>query len=191
MISRDFIYSLLKTALERIQNKNWQQQVVEAWFLACTRGKWQSSDQLLKVPSSLLTDTCGIGLVAHTLAVTLGAAALAEQQAACFHKMPYVIDFDVLYAGGLLHDVGKLLEIESDGRNGYRKSKNGKYLRHPVSGAILAAEVGLPESVQHVIACHARECEDQPRRIETLLLHQADYAAFTPLVMKEKGMLIE
>ena len=25
--------------------------------------------------------------------------------------MPYIIDYDILIAGGLLHDVGKLLEI--------------------------------------------------------------------------------
>jgi HD superfamily phosphodiesterase len=105
--------------------------------------------------------------------------------------MPYKINFDYLYAGGLLHDVGKLMEIEPDGIGGYQKSLAGKYARHPISGAILAAQMGIPEPVLNIIICHAKEGDGRPQVIEAVLVHQADFATFNPLVMKQKGLLIE
>ncbi|MGM0628613.1 MAG: HD domain-containing protein, partial [Candidatus Fermentibacterota bacterium] len=102
---------------------------------------------------------------------------------------PYDIDMDLLVAGGLLHDVGKLLEIERvDGE--YRKSHWGRCARHPISGAILASELGLPLEIVNMIACHSREGDGRPQRVETVLVHQADFATFNPMVMLSKGLLI-
>jgi predicted hydrolase (HD superfamily) len=63
-------------------------------------------------------------------------------------------------------------------------------MRHPISGAILAAEVDLPEEIVNVIACHAKEGEGRPQMVETIFVHQADFATFNPLVMMTKGTLI-
>jgi len=90
-----------------------------------------------------------------------------------------------------LHDVGKLVETEKDGKGGYRKSRAGKCLRHPISGTALAHEAGIrDEAVLNTIACHAKEGEGAPKCLETILIHQADFATFDPLVMMEKGNLI-
>ena len=99
-------------------------------------------------------------------------------------------NMDYLVAGGLLHDVGKLLEIER-GEGGHHMSHMGLCARHPVSGAILAAEAKLPAEVINIIACHAREGEGRPQVVETILIHQADFATFNPLVMLAKGTLIQ
>jgi hypothetical protein len=64
-------------------------------------------------------------------------------------------------------------------------------MRHPISGAVLGALAGLPDEVLNVIACHAKEGEGRPQVIETVLVHLADFATFDPLVMKNKGSLIE
>jgi len=104
--------------------------------------------------------------------------------------MPFEINFDWLIAGGLLHDVGKLLEIEQAENGTYQKSSHGKHTRHPVSGAILVAQAGLPDEIINIVACHAKEGEGRPQRIETVLIHQADFATFNPMVMLEKGLLI-
>jgi hypothetical protein len=48
----------------------------------------------------------------------------------------------------------------------------------------------LPPSVVNVIACHAKEGEGRPQRIETILVHQADFATFDPLVALQKKTLI-
>jgi putative nucleotidyltransferase with HDIG domain len=106
-----------------------------------------------------------------------------------FKHLPYKINFDWLVAGGLLHDVGKLVEIEKSAE-GYRKSYSGECMRHPISGAIAVAKAGLPEEIVNIVACHAKEGEGRPQRIETILIHQIDFATFSPLVMSEKGVLI-
>jgi guanylate kinase len=56
------------------------------------------------------------------------------------------VNYDRLLAGGLLHDVGKLLETEKDGQGGYRKSRGGQCLRHPISGTALAVEAGIRDA---------------------------------------------
>jgi putative nucleotidyltransferase with HDIG domain len=191
MITEREIESLFAKQLDQITNEEIRAGVVRTYVLACERGNWKSVDDLKRIPFTLLTDTLGVSFLEHTIAVTEGAAALGRAQADAYARLPYVIDFDRLYAGGLLHDVGKLLEIEPDDLGGFRKSLAGKYARHPVSGAILAAECGLPGDIINIIVCHAKEGEGRPQVVEAVLIHQADFAAFDPLVMKQKGTLIE
>lgn len=191
MINGKDIESLFGKQLGRIKSPELRAKVVKVFVLACERGGWPSVEELKQVPFTLLADSLGISFVEHTVAVTEGAAALGRAQAEAYARLPYAIDFDRLYAGGLLHDVGKLLEIEPDGKGGFRKSLSGKYARHPVSGAILAAECGLPGDILNIIVCHAKEGEGRPQVVEAVLIHQADFATFDPLVMKQKGMLIE
>ena len=64
------------------------------------------------------------------------------------------------------------------------------YARHPISGAIIAARCGMSDDIVNTIACHAKEGEGAPKVLETVLIHQADFATFDPLVMMEKGQLI-
>jgi putative nucleotidyltransferase with HDIG domain len=191
MIGENDIETLFARQLNRIGDEKLRAKVVRTFVLACERGQWGSVEDLKKMPFTLLTETHGVGFVEHTIAVTEGAAGLGRAQAEAYAEAPYRIDFDRLYAGGLLHDVGKLLEIEPDGRGGFRKSLAGKYARHPVSGAILATECGLPGDVINIIVCHAKEGEGRPQVVEAVLIHQADFGTFDPLVMKQKGLLIE
>jgi putative nucleotidyltransferase with HDIG domain len=191
MIKEEDISKLLGRQLARIRDAGLRDKVVKTFVLACQRGGWTAVADLERMPFTLLTDPHGVNFIEHTIAVTEGAASLGRAQAETYAKMPYAIDFDRLYAGGLLHDVGKLLEIEPDGKGGFRKSLAGQYARHPVSGAILAAECGLPGDVINIVVCHAKEGEGRPQVVEAVLIHQADFATFEPLVMKQKGMLIE
>jgi putative nucleotidyltransferase with HDIG domain len=165
-------------------------QTVATWVEAAKLGGWESVEDLKALPFTLLTKTHGISLVEHTIAVTEGALGLADAQESAYSHMPYKVNMDRLIAGGLLHDVGKLLETEKDEKGGFRKSLKGMYARHPISGAILAAKCGLPDDIVNTVACHAKEGEGAPKVIETVLIHQADFATFDPLVMLEKGQLI-
>ena len=191
MITEEEIKNLFGAQLASIKDEQMREKVVKAWHIGCQRGGWETIDDLMKVPFTLLTNTHGVSFIEHTIAVTEGALGLALAQIENYSDLPIIIDIDRLIAGGLLHDVGKLLEIEPDGQGGYRKSRNGMCTRHPISGTILAAEVGLDEDVQNTIACHAKEGEGRPKVIETILIHQADFATFDPLVYKNKGNLIE
>lgn len=191
MIDHKDIETVFKKLLNQISNKALRQQVIETWVQGCHQGGWKTLSQLEKMPFTLATDPQGITFLEHTKAVTEGALGLAQAQENNYNKMPYMINRDRLIAGGLLHDIGKLMEIESDGRGGWRMSQNGRCMRHPISGVILAAEAGLPPDVLNVIACHAKEGEGANQVVETLLVHQADFATFTPLVMRTTQKLIE
>ncbi len=191
MITKSDIETLFKDMLELIGDGELRGKVVETWVLACERGGWRSVDDLRSMPFTLLTNVRGVNFIEHTLAVTKGAYELAKAQESVYREMPYRIDYDRLLAGGLLHDVGKLLEFERDEKGSFRKSRSGKCARHPISGTAVAYEVGLADEVLNTIACHAKEGDGRPQVLETVLIHQADFATFNPLVMKENGTLIE
>jgi putative nucleotidyltransferase with HDIG domain len=191
MITEEDIKEMFGAQLASIKDENIQNKVVKTWFLGCQRGGWKKIEDLYDMPFTLLTETHGVSFVEHTIAVTDGAMGLALSQIENYREMPYEIDMDRLIAGGLLHDVGKLLEIEPDGGGGYKKSRNGMCTRHPISGTVLAAEAGFDEAYLNTIACHAKEGDGRPQVIETILIHQADFATFNPLVYKNKGNLIE
>jgi hypothetical protein len=191
MIAESDIQKLFASVLDRIENADLRGKVVKTWLLACQRGGWNSVDEILKMPFTLLTNCHGINFIHHTIAVTEGAYGLAKAQEKTYAKLPYKIDYDRLLAGGILHDVGKLVEIEKDGKGGFKKSRSGALLRHPISGTALAHEAGIhDEAILNTIACHAKEGEGAPKCLETIFIHQADFATFDPLVMMDKGTLI-
>jgi putative nucleotidyltransferase with HDIG domain len=191
MISSDEIAGLFKVQLDRIGDPELRELTVAIFTKGCERGGWEKMQDLLEIPFTLLTDCMGVTFIEHVLAVTEGAYALAEAQLENYATLPYPIDLDRVLAGGILHDVGKLMEIERDGEGGYRKSRAGHCARHPISGAILAAECGANDELVNTIACHAKEGDGRPQVVETVFIHQADFATFNPLVMKAGGKLIE
>jgi putative nucleotidyltransferase with HDIG domain len=190
MITKSDIERLFARQLEKIGDPALRARVVDIWVEGCRQGGTESLDDLRKIPFTLLTDACGVSLVEHTIAVAEGALGLARAQLDAYRAVPYRIDLDRVVAGGLLHDVGKLLEIEPDGQGGWRRSHAGLCARHPISGAILAARLGADDELVNCIACHAAEGNGRPQVVETVLVHQADFATFDPLVMRQKGHLI-
>jgi putative nucleotidyltransferase with HDIG domain len=149
----------------------------QVWLLGMDRGGW-TFDDLLKIPFTLLIPNTPVNLVEHTRAVTNCAMMIGESLRASYPAL--TINGDFLVVGGLLHDVGKLLEYERSG-SGCRKSRNGAMLRHPVSGAILAGECGLPTEVVHIIYTHSKEGDRYERSIESIIIHHSDFVNFEPL----------
>jgi len=89
------------------------------------------------------------------------------------------VNMDILIAGAILADVGKLLEYELDGKKPVQ-GKYGKYLRHPFSGVSLAEQAGVPPEVCHIIAAHADEGNLIKRSTEAYIVHHADFMTFLP-----------
>ena len=86
-------------------------------------------------------------------------------------------DRDVGIAGALLPDVGKFMEFVP--RNGgVDYAENAKLMRHPLSGAIVAARAGLPDSIVHIIAVHSFEGKDSHETRESAIVKMADDTAF-------------
>ncbi|MFH1469448.1 MAG: HD domain-containing protein [Pseudomonadota bacterium] len=190
MITTHDIEVLFGDLLDVMDDPTLRRQVVQAWVAGCAAGGWESLEALRAMPFTLLTDCHGVSFVEHTRAVTAGALALGRAQLENYARMPYALNLDYLVAGGLLHDVGKLMEIGPNGQGGYKKTHAGRCARHPISGAILAAQHGVPQEVLNIVICHAKEGDGRPQRLEAILVHQADFATFDPLVMMKKGDLI-
>jgi putative nucleotidyltransferase with HDIG domain len=90
------------------------------------------------------------------------------------------VNMNVLIAGAILADVGKLLEYELDNEGKAIQGKYGKYLRHPFSGVSLAEECGVPAEVCHIIATHAHEGDLVKRSTEAWIVHHTDFMTFEP-----------
>jgi putative nucleotidyltransferase with HDIG domain len=166
-------FNLIKDEL--LRNK-----AIAVWIEAIERGGWRIDD-LRRIPFTLLIPDCAVNIIDHTRSVTLTAIE-AARVITNFNGGRYEIDFDMLVCGGLLHDVGKILEYENHSGS-IQRSPTGKLLRHPFSGAGLAMKHGLPDKVVHIIAVHAREGDGGYRCPEAVIVHHADFMNFEPLKM--------
>ena len=153
--------------------------VERCWEEAVRRGGWKWED-LEVIPFTLQMPIQGISLATHTRCVTDCALSIWENLKRYYQdRIP--INEDILVAGALLHDVGKCLEFCRDGNENYLVSPQGHFLRHPISGAALAAEMKLPQEVQHIIALHSWEGERAQRSPAAWIVHFADFANFETL----------
>jgi len=152
--------------LEEIADEGLREQVVTAYARAMERSGWESLDG---IPFSLLIPDLDTNFIEHTRSVTRMAIAVADARGD--------LDRDLVAAGALCHDIGKLLEYErKDGR--VVTSRFGRMVRHPVSGAGLAMELGLPDAVVHIIAVHSKEGEGMVRLPEAVVIHHCDFIDF-------------
>jgi putative nucleotidyltransferase with HDIG domain len=168
--------------LTQFYDADLQERVISTWVDACDLGNLQP-DELGEMPFSLLIAECPVSFLQHTRGVTAVAMALAEALRQAYPEHPRMhADHDVLLAGALLHDVGKVLEIgRAETGGGWIKTMSGKMLRHPISGANLAYARGLPDTVLHCIACHSKEGDGYRKTVEAIVINHADFANFEPL----------
>ncbi len=159
-----------------------RERTLRTWETALEEGGW-TPEALTRLPFTLLIDPCPASFITHVRAVTL----TALRSATVFEELygeALPIHRDHLLAGGLLHDIGKLLEYEPGDDGGTIQSPGGKLLRHPFTGMELAARHGLPVEVQHLIATHAGEGDKAQRTTEATILNHADFMNFHSLLRK-------
>ena len=159
----------------RFRDQSLRDKCLACWEEALERGGW-SADDLDHIPFTLLIPDCPVSFLTHVRAVTQTALAAAEVLSG-FYSGHYDLNREEILAGGLLHDIGKLLEYSREGG----VSETGRLLRHPFTGAGLAMKHGLPDSVVHIIASHAGEGDGRYRSPEAVIIHHADFMNFEPL----------
>ncbi|MBW3629631.1 MAG: HD domain-containing protein [Gemmatimonadetes bacterium] len=121
------------------------------------------------------------GLLEHTVSV----ATVCARLAAHYQEQGVKVDRDLLLAGALLHDIGKLRELKGFPGAGY--TDEGQLLGHVVIGIQMVGREGERVSslraerlllLQHLIASHQGKPEWEspkaPQILEGLLLHYAD-----------------
>ena len=164
--------------IEWISDEDLREKVVATWIDGLQRGGWLPED-LNRMPFTLAKKVSA-SFAQHVRSVTRICASVAETFEAVYGGVDLSLDRDVLLAGALLHDVGKLVEMEeSDGVFG--KTHSGKLVRHPFSGVALADAHGLPAEVQHIIGTHSKEGDPYKRTAEAIVLHFADFMNFDPI----------
>ncbi|HEX2204547.1 MAG TPA: HD domain-containing protein [Longimicrobium sp.] len=121
------------------------------------------------------------GLMEHSLSV----AKAADRLCAHYQAQGAPLDRDVLVAGALLHDIGKVRELSARRTFGY--TDEGHLLGHIVIGIQLVAREaeGIPAlsapkllHLQHLVASHQGRHEwaspKVPQTLEAVILHYAD-----------------
>src|SRR6202795_4441054 len=122
--------------IQWIEDKNLRSQVTQTWVKALERSPLQPHD-LKRIPFTLLVPDCPITFMEHKRCVVHIARQSAEAMQQ-FMGRALPIDKDVVIAGAILADVGKLLEYElgPDGKS--RQRERGEALRPPFTGVALA-----------------------------------------------------
>ena len=165
--------------LEWINDLDLREKTAKTWELALERSVL-TSDDLNRIPFTLL---CGPNLKVTFMDHKRSVVHIARDAANKINDMYHgelTANMDVVIAGAILADVGKLLEYELDENGKAVQGTYGKYLRHPFSGVSLAEECGVPAEVCHIIAAHAGEGNMIKRTTEAYIVHHADFMTFLP-----------
>jgi putative nucleotidyltransferase with HDIG domain len=175
---RDKIRKLLPE-IEWIRDGELRDKVLASYEDALATGGWTPEDMEL-MPFTLLIPDCPASYLTHVRGVTRMAYRAMEEFNSLYAGPDgrFKMDGDLLVAGALLHDVGKLVEYERapDGRT--VKSQMGRDLRHPFSGTVIALRNGCGTAIGHIIANHAHEGDGALRSPEGVLVNKADFMNF-------------
>jgi 3'-5' exoribonuclease len=125
------------------------------------------------------------GFLEHVLSVTRNALFLADKYLADYPEMYPPLSRDLVVAGAILHDIGKLRELET-GPAGAAYTPEGELVGHILLGRDMVRETAAqhklsPETLlrlEHIIVSHQRLPEwgspKPPMTPEALLVHFAD-----------------
>lgn len=160
-----------------IESAELRESVARTWERALAQSPLTAAD-LETIPFTLLVPDCPATFMEHKRCVVHIARRSAEAMRE-FLGRSLPIDLDVVIAGAILADVGKLLEYElEDGKA--VQSRRGELLRHPFTGVALAMASGVPDAVCHIIAAHAAEGDLVKRSTEAIIVHHADFMSYLP-----------
>ena len=163
--------------IDWIQDKELREKTTKAWEYAINKSVLSAED-LEKIPFSLLIKDCDVSFMNHKRTCVQLAVDIAKRMQDNFGD-EIEINMDILIAGAILIDIGKLIEYEiKDGKLG--TSNFGTIVRHPFSGVAIADRFDLPAEVQHIIGTHSKEGDLGKRTVESIIVHHADFVSFEP-----------
>jgi 3'-5' exoribonuclease len=141
---------------------------------------------LLKLPAATYNHHAYAGgFLEHVLSVAQTCVYLAEKYAVACHELEPPLDRDLVIAGGVLHDIGKIRELQLT-PTGAEYSESGALIGHMLQGRDMvreaAVDCGLTGEkllrLEHIVISHQRLPEwgapKPPMTPEALLVHYAD-----------------
>lgn len=112
----------------------------------------------------------------HLRGVVRYAKAIGEEFARAYKQV--AIDWDILLAGAVCHDVGKPYEFDPSNRARWAAAPADSGMptfRHSVFGAHVCLTVGLPDEVAHIAVGHSFEGQYMGVSAECMIVRQADH----------------
>ena len=170
-----YVQELFPAFLE-IKDQDLRFKAVEAMKMAMEQGGW-NEDNIRLCPVTLNWKECDVTWVEHVTDVTKVCMLQHEEMKIYYERHGVCFDRDVMIAGALLHDIGKLTEFcLEEGRPAHRAGC--ELMRHPLSGALIAAKAGLPDKVVHLIATHSFEGDKSYQTAESEFVRAIDLQVF-------------
>ncbi|WIY52392.1 HD domain-containing protein [Devosia sp. YIM 151766] len=124
----------------------------------------------------------------HIRSVARIALSMAEDLNKNFPGFTY--NRDILIAGALCHDIGKVWEFDPDNVARWRADPNENgmpSIRHPGYGVYICLTLELPEAVAHCAGAHSGEGELLERSLENTIIRWADHSFW---MIIEKGRMV-
>jgi len=167
----DDMYSELKSAIDEVKNPDIKKLLENIFNEPSMEAKFKAHPGAIEIHHNWIG-----GLLEHTLEVL-------KYSLLSFDLFP-VLDRDLLIAGALLHDIGKLDELEMTSR--IKGSDSGQLIGHIVLSTIFVSnkmdELGLDKELKnkllHIIISHHGKLEygspKQPMFPEAVVIYYAD-----------------
>lgn len=146
----------------------------------------QYRDPILRFPSAKKMHHAFIGgYLEHVLSVTRSCVYLANKYDDYYNYLKPRLDKDLVVAGAILHDIGKLRELESR-PEGTLYTVAGELIGHILQGRDIVRETAAQQELsadtllrlEHIIVSHQRLAEwgspKPPMTPEALIVHYAD-----------------
>jgi len=128
--------------LSFIQENALREKVIDVWEEALGTGGFSLWD-LKNMPFTLLADNVSVTFLEHVRAVCQMCVGMADVITRSYGKR-VPLNKDVLIAGALLADIGKMIEFEKRADGSRRKGHKGTMLPPPLSGAGRRSSTGSP-----------------------------------------------
>ena len=159
-----------------IEDADLRSKVIDAWVAAVESANMSAISDM-KPSGNYDSRPLRTGTQAdHLRSVTRLALKTAEEMSSLFPEFSY--NRDILIAGGLCHDIGKVWEFDPENIRRWKRNPRATglpSLRHPGYGIYICLTMGLPEEVAHIAAAHSGEGELLVRSLENTIIHWADY----------------
>ena len=178
MLTLNHVYEFFPEIRE-ISDSVLQEKVGAMWLHALNENGWVE-DLLRRSPIDMDNPTHPGNNLEHVRDVASLAMQLYDYMRNKYGSAHICADRDTVLAAALCHDIGKMYEYRVTA-DGPQYSDDAHLLRHPLKGAILAAEYGLPKEVIHAIATHSWEGDKSHRSLVSYIIRTADNAAYQML----------
>lgn len=175
-MDQTFLETLFPDFLE-IQDQALRTSCELAMWMAMEHSGW-TRENIHDVPVTLNWKNCDVSWVEHVTDVTRMCILEFDQMKKYYARHGVSFDRDLVVAGALLHDIGKLTEFVPGEAGGAVHGPNYQLLRHPLSGAILASKAGVRDDVVHLIAVHSFEGDHSYQTLESQFVRTVDIFVF-------------